>query len=295
MQTNQPAVKAQEKNILALYLGISKPGIILGNLITMFAGFAFASKDNFDLLLFFYASVGLILVIGSACIFNNLIDREIDSKMTRTKSRALVSGEVSWQEAFFLGLGTGILGGLILGFLVNFLTFVVAAVGFFIYVGVYSHLKRKTSVATLIGSIAGATPPLVGFAAANGALGMQALLLFLIVVFWQMPHFYAIGIYRLDDYLAASIPILPVKKGMRATKIQMVFYAILFFAAALLPTFFHYAGYLYLSVATLVSFYWLCLCIQGFWVTNDKLWAKKIFRFSLLVILAISIFISMKI
>jgi len=268
---------------------LTKPGIIVGNLITMLAGFALGSHGPLNFPLLFSSILGLSCIIASACIFNNAIDRNIDAKMTRTKTRAIASGAISLPRGVLLGSTLGLLGSFILAIFVNPLSLTAALFGFTVYVAAYTLLKPKSHHATLIGSIAGAIPPIVGYTASANTLNLEAYVLFLIVVFWQMPHFFAIAIYRLDDYAAASIPVLPLSKGLKATKIQMALYTLAFFLSSLCPFFLGMAGSIYLAIATLVGFYWLCLTVQGFWMANDTLWAKRIFRASLVAITAISL------
>lgn len=278
--------------MLKTYYMLTKPGIIMGNLITTAGGFALASKGQLDVILFLKTLIGLGLVIASACIFNNYIDRHADEKMARTKNRGFVKQTISVSKALILAIVMGILGILILGFFVNMISMFAAIVGFIIYVVVYSFLKYHWTAGTIIGSIAGAIPPVVGYLAVSSRFDSGALILFLIVALWQMPHFFSIALYSLDDYRAASIPVLPVKKGIRLTKIYMLFYILAFIAAEVLLLALGYAGYLYLAVASTLSFYWLILCIRGFRAKNEVRWAKQMFQVSLVVITAVSFLIS---
>lgn len=270
------------------YYLLTKPGIILGNLITVAAGFLLASKGDVNFGLFFATLIGLTFIMGSACVFNNYIDQEIDKKMERTKNRPLVTGLVSGYNAILFGIALGMAGGLILFIYTNLLTLAVAGIGFFVYVVLYSLWKRHTIYGTAIGSIAGAVPPVVGYCAVSDHFDIGALILFLMLVLWQMPHFFSIAIYRFDDYAAANIPVLPVKKGALKTKIHMILYITGFICVAAMLTFFHYTGYLYLIVTLLFGLTWLGLCLKGFRSQDDKLWGRRMFRFSLLLIAAVS-------
>ena len=206
--------------IKAYYL-LAKPGIIYGNALTAIGGYFLAAKGIFDLSLFLSMLFGLSFVIGSACVFNNIMDQGIDSKMARTKKRALVTKTIPEFHAVVYGSILGILGFLLLLCNTNVLTALIAFIGFIFYVIVYGIFKRKSVHGTVIGSISGAVPPVVGYCAVTNNLDLGAFLLFIILVIWQMPHFYAIAIFRRDDYVAASIPVLPIKKGLFQTKIQM--------------------------------------------------------------------------
>ncbi len=269
------------------YYLLTKPGIILGNLITVAAGFLLASKGRIDFGLFLATLIGLALIMASACVFNNYIDREIDEKMERTKNRALVTGLISGYSAILFAIFIGIIGNLILLLYTNLLTLMAADVGFFIYVVLYSLWKCRTIYGTAIGSAAGAIPPVVGYCAVSDHFDVGALILFAMMVLWQMPHFFSIAIWRLNDYAAAKIPVLPINKGMLRTKIHMVFYILGFILAASMLTLFDYTGYLYLIVTISIALIWLGLCIKGFKSDDDQLWGLQMFRLSLLAITAL--------
>lgn len=271
------------------YCLLTKPGIIMGNAITTAAGFALASKGHFDIWLFLVALVGVSLVIASACVFNNYIDREADRKMKRTKNRALAKGLISTQGALLFAILLGVSGTLLLALLTNLLTMAIALFGFFVYVVLYSFSKYYSIHGTLIGSIAGALPPVIGYCAVKNSFDMGALILFAMIVVWQMPHFFAIAMYRLDDYVAASIPIVPTKRGSYVTKVQMLLYIIAFMGVSSLLVVFHYVGYAYLVITALLGSAWLIPCIKGFKCDNDKLWARKMFSISLVVIVGLCI------
>jgi protoheme IX farnesyltransferase len=273
--------------MIKTYYLLTKPGIILGNLITTATGFLLASQGKFDGWLFLVTLAGLPSVIGSACVFNNYIDRHADKKMARTKNRALAAGLIGEGSALLFASLLGIFGFTMLFLFTNLLAALIAAVGFFVYVVVYSLLKYHTVYGTLIGSISGATPPVVGYCAVSNRLDLGALLLFLILVLWQMPHFYSIAMYRFTDYTAAEIPVLPVKRGAYITKVHMMAYIVVFVVAALMLTIAGYTGYAYLATAGFFGLTWFYLSIQGFTTVNDRVWGRKMFLFSLATINAI--------
>ena len=274
------------------YYLLIKPGIILGNLITVAAGFLPASKGVIDLRLFFETLIGMGCVIASACVFNNYIDRVVDKKMERTKNRRLAKGIVTPRNAILFAIFLGILGNAILFAYTNLLTVLITDIGFFVYVVLYSLWKCRTIYGTAIGSIAGGVPPVVGYCAVSNQFDIGAATLFAIMVLWQMPHFFSIAMFRLKDYSAASIPVLPVKRGASSTKVRMMLYIVGFIIAAIMLTALGYTGYVYLGVAALLGIAWLALCIKGFKSDNDNLWARQMFRLSLVVITALSIMIS---
>lgn len=266
---------------------LTKPRIILGNVITTAGGFALASKGKIDFTLFFITLLGLSLIIASACVFNNYIDRFTDQKMARTKNRALASGLISIKSAIVWAVFLGICGASALLYWTNLLTLGVALFGFFGYVILYSLSKYHSIHGTLIGSISGAVPPVVGYTAVSNHLDLGAFLFFALMVLWQMPHFFAIALYRLNDYAAAEIPVLPVKKGAEQTKKQMFIYIIAFVLSASLLTVFGYTGKIYLFAVLFLGLLWLVLSGFGFRSSNIEMWGKRMFLFSLLVIIGI--------
>lgn len=227
-------------------------------------------------------------MIASACVFNNFIDRNIDAKMARTQKRALVKKSIPEFNAIIFGSILGFIGFFLLLSYTNLLTAFIGFLGFIFYVIVYGIGKRKTVHGTVIGSISGAVPPVVGYCAVTNNFDLGALLLFLILVIWQMPHFYAIAVFRVDDYAAAEIPVLPVKKGLLHTKIQMLVYIILFVIVSDSLTFFHYTGYIYLICMTVLGCIWFFLVLRDFEKVDRNRWARKIFFFSLIIIVAFS-------
>lgn len=269
------------------YYLLIKPGIILGNLFTVAMGFFLASKGLFNFWLFLATMIGLAFIMASACIFNNYIDRQVDKKMKRTQNRALASGAISVRSAIILAVLLAVIGNVVLFFYTNLLTVMVAGVGFFVYVILYSMWKCRTVYGTAIGSIAGAVPPVVGYCAVSNHFDMGAVVLFTMLVLWQMPHFFAIAMLHFDDYRKAEIPVLPIKKGVHRTKVHMALYILGFIITAAMLTFFHYTGYVYLIVTTGIGLLWLALSLHGFTSENDVLWGKKMFRLSLVLIMAI--------
>ena len=274
------------------YLLITKPGIIMGNLISVLGGFFLAANGSQSLQLLLMTLMGVSLVIASGCVFNNYIDRDIDGLMERTRNRVLVKGLISPRASLIYASLLGVAGVLLLG-QINGLAALLGGLGFVVYVGLYSlWLKRRSVYGTLVGSLSGAMPPVIGYCAVRGEFDSGALVLLLIFSLWQMPHSYAIAIFRLRDYQAAGIPVLPVLRGIRVTKDHMLGYIIAFALAALMLTGTGYAGYGYLGVALLVSAIWLLLAVNGYRVSDDAVWARKLFFFSIIAISALSLMMS---
>ncbi len=272
---------------------IAKPGIVLGNLISAAAGFFLASRGRVDGLALLVTLIGISLVVASGCVFNNCIDRKIDRKMIRTRDRALARGLISLKIAIFYATILGISGLALLWVATNLLSVVIVLAGLVIYVVVYSlYMKRNSVYGALIGSLAGAAPPLAGYCAVSGRFDMGAVILLSIFSLWQMGHCYSIAVFRLDDYAAAAIPILPVKRGTTATKRHIVGYIIAFMAATLMLTLWGYTGYRAFAVATVLGLSWLYMAWSGFEASDERLWGKKLFIFSILTIFILSVMIS---
>lgn len=234
----------------------------------------------------------MALIIASACVFNNYIDREIDAKMTRTKNRALVTKSIEVNQAMLYGAILGIFGFLVLVIYTNWLTVFLGLLAYFVYIVVYGLAKRHSVYGTFVGSIAGALPPVAGYTAVTNEINLGAGLIFLALVTWQMPHFYSIAIYRYKDYKSAGLPVWPVKKGINSAKRQIVAYIVAFIAAASLLTVSGYTGVIYLVVMIGVGLLWLRVALIGYNSGDDRLWARRCFKFSLIVILTLSIMMS---
>jgi len=276
--------------MLRKYLFLTKPGILFGNFITTLGGFFLAAQGSIDILLLLLTLLGTTLVVASGCVVNNVIDQDIDTKMQRTQNRALVKKTISPTVALIYALVLGVIGFSILWFGVNGYAFLFAMIGFIVYVGFYSLWTKRTSIhQTVIGSISGASPPVICYTAVTHQFDVAALLLFLAYALWQMPHSWAIAIYRFDDYKNAGIPILPVARSIYRTKIECVIY-ILLFAAVLNGLYcFGYTNVFFLITFNALTAYWLYLSVIGFKAENDQLWAKRFFLYSVILITLLSL------
>ena len=276
--------------MLKKYLFLTKPGILFGNFITTLGGFFLAAQGSIDILLLLLTLIGTTLVVASGCVVNNVIDQDIDTKMQRTQNRALVKKTISPTVALVYAFVLGVMGFSILWFGVNGYAFLFAMIGFIVYVGFYSLWTKRTSIhQTVIGSISGASPPVIGYTAVTHQFDVAALLLFLAYALWQMPHSWAIAIYRFDDYKNAGIPILPVARSIYRTKIECVIY-ILLFAAVLNGLYcFGYTNVFFLITFNALTAYWFYLSIIGFKAENDQLWAKRFFLYSVILITLLSL------
>jgi protoheme IX farnesyltransferase len=275
------------------YILVTKPAIVCGNLVTAGGGFLLASKGSIHIGVLLATIIGISLVVASGCVFNNCVDRSMDRKMTRTRNRVLARGVMSPKVAVFYASLLGIGGTALLWAAANMLSAAIVLTGFAVYVGVYSlYLKRNSVYSTLIGSLAGAAPPLAGYCAVSNRFDMGAVILLSIFSLWQIPHSYAIAVFRFDDYAAAAIPVLPVKQGMPAAKKHIVGYILAFMAATLMLTFGGYTGYGYLAVAAALGLSWLHMAWSGCRTSDDRLWAKRLFVFSIVNIFVLSVMMS---
>ncbi|MGV3278683.1 heme o synthase [Rickettsiales bacterium LUAb2] len=274
------------------FFSITKPGIVFGNLITTIAGFFLGIRYyHFDFILFISTLLGISLVVASGCVFNNCIDKDIDTIMERTTKRVLPSGLMSVNTALIYGSILGILGFLLLYWQTNVLTVFLAFIGFFVYVVIYSlWLKRKNTYGIVVGAVSGAIPPVVGYCAASNNFDLMAVILFILLFLWQMPHTYAINIYRQSDFTKANLPILPNIKGMLYTKKTILIYVVLFVIVSILPTIIGVTGKLYLLAALLLGITWIAMGVKGFSNQEDKIWARKMFLFSINILTILSIF-----
>ncbi|WP_366596068.1 heme o synthase [Bacillus pumilus] len=262
-----------------------KSGIIKSNLIPMCAGLTLALytyqidtlHKSVEILLAF---AGSILLIGAAGALNNLYDRDIDSVMNRTKNRPTVTGEVNPKKVLWLSILMSVLG---LGFLAftTYLAAIIGLIGLFFYIFPYTiWSKRKTVYNTEIGSISGAMPPLIGWAAISPDISHPAIMgLFFITIIWQMPHFYSIAIRKQHEYKAANIPMLPVVKGMKRTYLQTNLYIL---AITLSSFLFHSLSIGLVLVSFFLGLIWICLSIFGYKRMHSEKWASIMFVYSLI-------------
>lgn len=273
---------------------VIKPGIVFGNAITVLGGYFLAAKGNPDWLILIQALIGTLTVIASGCVINNIIDRDIDSRMQRTCDRVLVTGELSITNAILyavllLGIGVVCLAA------TTPLALYSALFGYVVYVGFYSlYFKRQSVWGTFIGSFSGAIPPVIGYAALTPSIDGVYWVLFAMFAIWQMPHAYAIAVFRKKDYSAASIPVLPVKHSFRTTQWHITISIAIFLVIGSLLTALNTTGYWYLGVHLLLSGYWLVIAMKPIKVTSQQdqvqqqiKWAYKIFGLSIIIMMAL--------
>ena len=266
-----------------------------GNDLPAIGGFGLAAGRPLPLGTGLAMLVGLSAVMAGACVANNLLDQRLDALMERTHRRALPSGRVSRPAALIYSATLTLAGLVVLALGTTTLAAIWAALGWLGYVGLYGYAKRRTRHGTLVGSLAGAVPPVVGYTAVTGRLDATAWWLFLIMAIWQMPHFYAIAIFRLKDYQAAGVPVLPAVVGQAATRRQIIGYIGLYGLVAVwlpvihpgMPWALAYAG----GMAA-VSLVWLVRALRPS-EPDCRAWARGHFRWSLIVLLVWSALIAL--
>jgi protoheme IX farnesyltransferase len=280
----------QRNNTVKNFLLVTKPGIVIGNLIATAGGFLLASKGCIDSGLFQATLLGVALMVACGCVFNNCIDKDLDRKMVRTRNRVLPRGLMSPGVASVYASLLGMAGTALLSSATNRLCVAIVLAGLVIYVGLYSlGLKRRSVYAALVGSLAGAAPPLAGYCAVSHRFDLEALILLAVFSLWQIPHAHAIAVYRRDDFAAAAIPALPLTRGLPAAKRHILVCIAGFMAAALMLTIGGYTGYRFFAVAAVLNLSWLTLAWRGDHATDEQRWAKRLFVFSILSITVLSV------
>ncbi len=233
---------------------LAKPRITILALVTTFTGMWIASGGMPPAPLILFTLLGTALGSSAAGTLNNYVDREIDQKMSRTRNRCLPSGRVDATTALGLGILFLSLGIGLLAWQVNLFSALILLGTVLFYVFVYTlWLKRSSPLSTEVGGFAGAMPPVIGWVAVTGSLGLEALALFLVMFIWQPPHFWALGIRYRDDYENAGLPRLPVEYGEEATKHRILFYTLLLIPTSLSLFFLGSVGWVYLGVATVLG------------------------------------------
>lgn len=265
------------------FLALIKIGIVNSNLITVFTGLwlAFQFSDRHflsELNILVYTIVGSALIIAGSAAMNNYIDTDIDPLMESKKARPTVTGRFKPSAVLALAVSFIVIGEIFL-FSASISAGLLGIAGVLAYVVLYSMWSKRRHVSnTIVGSISGAIPPLIGWAAVEPSLGAGAWALFLIMFIWQPPHFYALAMKRTEEYRAANIPMLPVVKGFHRTKKSMLAWVVMLFP---LPFLLMELGTGFIILATLLNIGWLVLAIRGFKVIDDLKWAKTMFIYSL--------------
>ena len=273
------------------YLTLCKPKVVSLIVFTAVVGMFLATPNMVPWDVLIYGTIGIGLAASSAATINHVIDYRIDSIMARTMRRPLPEGKISVINAIIFAWFLGTISMGILAFLVNTLTAGLTALSLIGYGFIYSmFLKRATPQNIVIGGAAGAAPPVLGWTAVTGTLDPNSLLLFLIIFVWTPPHFWALAIYRRDDYAAADIPMLPVTHGVEFTRLQILLYTILLFIVTLLPYLVGMSGLFYLVGAVLLGAGFLYYAILMRFNHDDQL-AMRTFSYSIIYLMLLFAFL----
>jgi protoheme IX farnesyltransferase len=261
------AVTDLEKTSFRDYLELTKPKVVALMILTSIIGMFLSVPGMVPLDVLILGNVGIALCAGAAAVINHVVDRKIDLKMSRTLNRPVAKGRVSPYQAMFFSVILGFLGMAILLLYINALTAWLTLASLFGYAVLYtSYLKRATPQNIVIGGLAGAVPPLLGWTAVTGEIHGHALLLVLIIYAWTPPHFWALAVHRKDEYAKAEIPMLPVTHGEKYTKINILLYTVLMIMVTLLPFAVGMSGWLYIIGALILGagfLYWAIMMMLG--------------------------------
>lgn len=272
---------------LQTWYKLTKPGIIFGNAIHFIAGFLLSYTLGGSVLSGLVGLLGTSLLIASACVANNYIDRDIDSHMKRTKKRAIVNGEISGYAAILYAV---ILAAVALSLLLWVKLWLVALLGvvaYITYVWVYTYAKRTTIHSTLIGTIPGAIPVVAGYAVADNFSWLVAVILFLLLVSWQMPHFYAISLFRKKEYKAAKLPVAGVLLPAKEVGRHMLDWSVLYLGLVLGLIFSDALGLIPGLISVVLAAAWVYKISQGSASRYADIWARSVFGQSLLLSLTL--------
>ena len=222
---------------------------------------------------------------GAAGALNMWYEADLDSVMSRTCLRPIPTGKITKKQALVFGISASIISVVVLYFFSNLVATTILAITILFYVFIYTiWLKRKTSQNIVIGGAAGALPPVIGWAIATGDIALQPVILFLIIFIWTPSHFWALSLYKTEDYRKANIPMLPVTAGVKTTKLNIFVYALLLFPIVLAPFFLKYFGLIYLVFSGILGFYYVFICYRLLRANETRLEkkiAKQIFGFSI--------------
>ncbi len=269
------------------YLEITKPRVVALMTFTALIGMVMADPLMQNLAKMFAGTIGITLMAAAAASINQVTDRHIDAKMSRTQGRPLPRGVLSVRRAMLFALLLGSLGFGILNHYVNVLTAWLTFGSLTGYAMVYTlYLKRATPQNIVIGGAAGATPPLLGWTTVTGAIEPGAMVLFLIIFIWTPPHFWALALHRKEDYAKMGIPMLPVTHGDNYTRLQVTLYTALLLAVSLLPFVIHLSGILYLIGAVVLGSVFLVYTIQMQRERDNRL-AMPIFSYSIIYLMGL--------
>jgi protoheme IX farnesyltransferase len=276
------ATQVPGANRWAQYYALTKPRVVQLIVFCALIGMLLAEPGWPNLRLAGAATLGIWLVASAAAAFNCLVEQQIDSKMARTAWRPSAKGELTSAQTLVFSAVLCAIGSAVLYLWVNPLTMWLTFATFVGYAVIYTLLlKPLTPQNIVIGGASGAMPPVLGWAAMRNDVGPEALMLFLIIFLWTPPHFWALALYRAEDYRKSGLPMLPITHGAEFTRLQVLLYTLVLFAATLLPFTYGMSGWLYLISAFVLGLMFLAYALQLWRDYSDAL-ARRTFRFSIL-------------
>jgi len=285
MESATTEKSSQSKAVAAQLFELAKPGIVGLTLVAALTGIYFGNHGvmpHWNLIFWTFLTLGL--ATAGSCMLNNCYDCDIDKLMGRTRSRALAAGLVSRRSVLTAGLLLASLPLALMAWTVNPLAALVTAVGVIGYVGVYTMwMKRRTPWANQFGGIAGAVPPMVGYAAVTGDMGAPAWILFAIMVVWQQPHALSLAMKYREDYARAKVPVIPVACGVQTTKVRITLYALALIPVATLPYFYAMAGIYYLGLSGLLGAIFLFMAVR--FLRSERDCDMRVFAYSIVYLI----------
>ena len=292
--TKSKTLKLDHFSYMKAFFNLMKPRVMSLVIFTCAVGLLIAPvKINFvDAVC---SLIAVALGSGAAGALNMWYESDLDSLMTRTCLRPIPTGKLTKNQALTFGIFSSLISVISLYFFSNLVAATILAITILFYVFIYTiWLKRKTPQNIVIGGAAGALPPVIGWAIATNTVSLEPIILFLIIFFWTPSHFWALSLYKTDDYRKARIPMLPITSGVKATKFNIFIYALILFPITILPYFFNFSGLVYLMFAATMGIYYIFisykLLIEKNSTTEKKL-ATKLFAYSILYLFMIFVFV----
>lgn len=263
------------------YYELCKPRVVMLMILTSIVGMCLAPSESVPVIPLIFGNLGIALMASAAAAVNHTADQHIDKIMGRTKNRPIVRGKISTRSSLLFAASLGLLGMIVLLTLINTLTAILTFLSLIGYAVCYTlYLKHATPQNIVIGGIAGAVPPLLGWTAVTGTVSPGALVLVLIIFIWTPPHFWALAIYRLEDYAKANVPMLPHTHGVPYTKLNILLYTILLICASTLPFCINMSGIIYIVGITLANLAFLFYAIE-LYRKDDRQIAIRTFKYSI--------------
>ena len=292
--TKSKTLKIDYFSYAKAFFNLMKPRVMSLVIFTCAVGLLIApEKINFTDAIF--SLIAVALGSGAAGALNMWYESDLDSLMTRTCLRPIPTGKLTKNQALIFGIASSIISVIALYVFSNLISAIILVITILFYVFVYTiWLKRKTPQNIVIGGAAGALPPIIGWSIATNGISLEPIILFLIIFIWTPSHFWALSLYKTDDYKKARIPMLPITSGVKTTKFNIFIYSLILFPVALSPYFFSFSGLFYLNLATIMSGYYILISyklLKEKNSTKEKRLASKLFGYSILYLFMIFVFI----